>query len=57
MIRYTTRPRAAWDDEVSETARQLIEQEDAPEKTGLLDQHGRPLYRVRESVPFGFRMR
>lgn len=26
-----------------------------PRKTGLVDQYGEPIYRLREAVPFGFR--
>lgn len=25
-----------------------------PKKTGLVDQYGQPIYRMREAVPFGF---
>ena len=54
--RYTTR--AAFvvdhgDDEFSATADQIIVDEDL-QQTGLVDQNGVPLYRVRERVKFGF---
>ncbi len=32
-------------------------EDDGPERTGLLDAQGRPLYRVRERVPMGFHRR
>ena len=32
----------------------VIETEKQPIKTGLLDAHGTPLYRVSETVPLGF---
>ncbi len=31
--------------------------DDEPQKTGLLDQYGRPLYRMPERNPIGFRLR
>lgn len=35
----------------------VLEADDTPQKTGLLDANGTPLYRVRERVAFGFRGR
>lgn len=37
------------------SAREVIETDKTPERTGLLDQHGDPIYRVPDTVPFGFR--
>lgn len=42
------------DDDPSITAHELIEFDDIPQHTGLLDAQGRRLYRVRERIPFGF---
>lgn len=41
--------------EHSVTADSVIESDRSPEPTGLLDQHGDKLYRVHETVPFGYR--
>lgn len=55
--------RAYWDDEAGDDPRFLplelkgltvMAEDDAPEKTGLLDQHGNPIYRVREHIKAGF---
>ncbi len=35
----------------------VMEQEMGPQHTGLLDAHGRPLYRVPERLPMGFHIR
>jgi hypothetical protein len=57
---YVTRPRAliVGDDEGSEqpsdTAREVIESDDDVAATGLVDHHGRPLYRRRARVLIGF---
>jgi len=40
--------------ELSMTADTLVEQEDQPTHSGLFDQFGRPLYRVRDKIRFGF---
>ena len=62
MPRYITR-RAWWDDEdgsnpgfsaIELRGMQIAVEDDQPEKTGLLDQHGDPLYRVRERIKTGF---
>lgn len=46
-----------WTGEVSVTADEVVEPaDDAPVRTGLFDQHGNPLYRVRDKLPFGFVM-
>lgn len=55
--RYVTR--AVWseydeDGYISMTADTVMEAEDAPRPTGLLDADGNPLYSVRERIPFGF---
>lgn len=55
------RPRQAfvqyvdWAEGCAMTADVVIEADRAPQETGLLDAHGDPLYRVHETVPFGFR--
>jgi hypothetical protein len=59
MRRYVTRPRGAavlFDDDgtATATAEEIIEAEEKPQPTGLLDAEGRPLYRVRERIKFGF---
>ena len=56
-IRYATK--AAFvseaDGGLSITAGEIVLPEDGePKKTGLLDQCGEPIYRMREAVPFGF---
>lgn len=58
--RYVTgRPaKAYWDDEWREASTKSLTvhepREDEPQKTGLLDQNGTPLYRVRQAEPVGF---
>ena len=61
MIRYVPRARRprACDPEWHEFAQPrtmdvIVPDETAPEDTGLLDQHGVPLYRVPERVRCGF---
>jgi hypothetical protein len=58
-VRYETRPRGYWASSgewgTSVTADEVIEADKAPRETGLLDQHGDPIYRLSESVPMGFR--
>lgn len=57
IARYVAIPRAGrisangWEASTSEYA---IEVDREPVATGLLDQHGVSLYRVAETVPFGF---
>lgn len=54
---YVTKPRSWWSDEpalADVSTRTVIMDDDEPERTGLLDQHGTPIYRVRERIPFGF---
>jgi predicted amidohydrolase YtcJ len=57
---YVTRPRAliVGDDEgweqPSDTAREVIESDGDYAATGLVDHHGRPLYRKRARVSIGF---
>ncbi len=56
-MRYVTIPKADWDEppHLSEvSSREVIVEDDAPVKTGLLDQTGAPLYRVKDRLPFGF---
>lgn len=54
-MRYEAKPKCWWQEEpVYETTRQVIVEDDVPVQTGLLDQYGDPLYRVRERIPFGF---
>lgn len=43
-----------WHQPAAET---VYETDEMPRKTGLLDQYGRPLYRVPERQPIGFRLR
>ena len=33
----------------------VIQDDDEPAETGLLDANGTPLYRVKDSIPVGFR--
>lgn len=56
-MKYVTRPKAEdWEHFPVEavTTREVIVSDDAPVKTGLIDQTGAPIYRVRDSIPFGF---
>lgn len=46
-----------WAGETCMTADLVIESDRSPQPTGLLDQHGETLYRLHETVPFGFRGR
>lgn len=41
-------------DESGDTAREVIIDDGEPVATGLLDQHGNPLYRVVERIKIGF---
>lgn len=50
---YTTKAAFIEDIELSVTADCIVETTDA-QSTGLLNADGVPLYRVKESVPFGF---
>jgi hypothetical protein len=43
-----------YDRDYSMVADTVIEADKSPQKTGLVDQHGTPIYRVRDYVPFGF---
>lgn len=59
-MRYVTR--AYWldtdaDGDVSVTADEVIESDKTPQRTGLLDQHGDPIYRLQDTVPLGFRIK
>lgn len=49
------RPRMMEGEDEPVMVRQVIVTDDMPERTGLLDHMGTPLYRVRETVLFGFR--
>lgn len=55
--RYVTK--AFWADEwfSEQTTITVYEQEAQPEKTGLLNAQGEPLYRVPEKVRMGFHVR
>ena len=53
--RHVDAPRMIEGEDEPVIARQIIDVDDAPVRTGLLDHTGTPLYRVRETVPFGFR--
>lgn len=46
-----------WDSGGERQTISIYEDDTTPEKTGLLDVNGTPLYRVRDRVPFGFRGR
>lgn len=46
-----------WMDEHAMTADTVIETDRSPQETGLLDQHGDAIYRLHETVPFGFKVR
>ena len=48
---------ASMDEYAQPVAEMVYEKDDRPEKTGLLDQHGTPLFRVRDRIPFGFQGR
>lgn len=60
MTRYVALPRQplAWDSNsgplLERPSTTVIEAENTPEPIGLVDQHGTPLYRVRETVTMGF---
>lgn len=43
-----------WDNDTSATADEVIDQDQAPEWSGLLDASGNRLYRQAERVSFGF---
>lgn len=56
-MKYVAIPRADWDeppDVEAVSTRTVLVDDDAPIKTGLLDHHGTPLYRIREKIRFGF---
>ena len=40
---------------ITMTADHYVESDSRPEKTGLLNAEGVPLYKVKEKLPFGFR--
>lgn len=48
-----------WDSDYGETplTMTVIDDDVAPQKTGLLDSNGTPIYRVNERAPIGFRAR
>jgi hypothetical protein len=60
MPRYTTfRPCARWSSDLEEEIAgpdtiTVIEDDGEPQHTGLLDQHGNPLYRVKNRQPCGY---
>lgn len=62
-MKYVTQPRAVftqyveWAERHAMTADTVIEADKTPEPTGLLDAHGDRIFRVHETVPFGFRGR
>ena len=43
--------------DLSMTADQVIDTDKSPEPTGLLDHNGDKIYRVRDTVDFGFKVR
>jgi hypothetical protein len=54
-----SRPPAAWEsweDEIAEprVTISVIDDSDAPQPTGLVDQHGTPLYRIASRARCGF---
>ena len=55
-----SKPESYWDpdldDEVEHMTITVMEEDDDPEPTGLLDQHGNPLYRHKAKRPIGFRL-
>lgn len=60
MTRYVTKSywsSVDYDGDVSITADEVIEPDRTPQKTGLLDHNGDPIYRVQDTVQFGFRVR
>lgn len=59
MPRYVTRdapPAAYYDDETPLLGSTITvyAEEREPVRTGLVDQHGTPIFRVPERIPFGF---
>lgn len=55
-IRRPLRPRADWLEEDGQPviARDVIVEDAAPVNTGLLDQHGTPIYRTPDKIRMGF---
>jgi len=57
---YVVKPRAWVADDLDDfyargrETLDAIAEEDAPQATGLLDQHGNKLYRTRDKISFGF---
>lgn len=55
MTRYVSRPRSSYDDDTPIlTGSTVYEADSSPERTGLLDAAGNPLFRVQDRVPLGF---
>lgn len=59
MPYLTKRPRSYWCEDtgayINPTGETVIEQDNDPEPTGLLDASGNELYRVRDKSPIGYR--
>lgn len=60
VTRYAAMPATAWDAHGewfrmgSRPTETVYEADRTPRPTGLVDQHGTPIYRLRETVPMGF---
>lgn len=57
LLKYV--PRAEWDSRYDGTtaAEVIVAEGEGPTDTGLLDQYGRKLYRVKDKVPIGFQFK
>ena len=55
LPQYIVRPRADWSDDAPTITGQIIVQEDdSPIDTGLLDAQGAKIFRVRDKLPIGY---
>ena len=56
MPKYVARAEDDYDDG-GRTARDIIVEEESPQDTGLFDQFGNKLFRVKDRQPVGFRVK
>ena len=56
MPKYVARAEDYYDDD-GKTARDIIVEDESPQDTGLIDQFGNKLCRVKDRLPVGFRVK